>query len=118
MAEVIHIKLDYNEALQSKKDILNSEMGLLKIAKAIKNHKILRTEELKIKLRASRKLKDLKSNISKLQTTLPKVKIPEILEKEEDEENTKTKQKIEKRPYDASLEEQLQEIREKLMQLK
>ena len=118
MTEAIHIKLEYNEALQSKKDVLNSELGLLKIAKAMKKYQILRSDELKTKLRLHRKLKELKTNITKLQQVLPKVKIPEILEgKREKEEEKIIKPKIEKRAHDNSLELQLQEIQERLKQL-
>ena len=46
---LINVKLEYGEALQSKKDILTSEMNLLRIAKALKNYHILRTKELKSK---------------------------------------------------------------------
>lgn len=118
MTEVIHIKLEYNEALQSKKDILNTELGLLKIAKAIKKHQILRSDELKTKLRLHRKLKELKTNITKLQQVLPKIKIPKILEEKREEKEEKiTTQKIEKRAHDNSLELQLQEIQKRLRQL-
>ncbi len=118
MSEVIHVKLEYNEALQSKKDILNSEIGLLKIAKAIKKHQILRSDEFKIKLKLHRKLKELKTNIGKLQQSLPKIKIPEILEgKREFFEEHLVKPKVEKRAHDISLETQLQEIQERLKQL-
>ncbi|MCK5624476.1 hypothetical protein KAI04_01390 [Candidatus Pacearchaeota archaeon] len=118
MSEIIHVKLEYNEALQSKKDILSSEIGLLKVAKAIKKHQILRSDELKIKLRLHRKLKELKTNITKLQQVLPKVKIPEILEgKRESPEEQIIKPKIEKRAHDSGLESQLAEIQARLKEL-
>jgi len=118
MSEVIHVKLEYLEALQSKKDILGSELGLLKIAKAIKRYQILRSDELKIKLRLHRKLSELKTNIGRLQQVLPKVKIPDILEeKRESPEKKIVKTKIEERAHDSSLESQLQEIQERLKQL-
>jgi len=118
MTEVIHVKLEYNEALQSKKDILNSELGLLKIAKAIKKHQILRSDELKVKLRLHRKLKELKTNIGKLQQVLPKIKIPDILSggREPPEEHI-VKSKVEKRAHDSSLEAELQEIQARLKEL-
>jgi len=118
MTEVIHVKLEYDEALESKKDILNSELELLKIAKAIKKYQILRSDELKVKLRLHRKLKELKTNIGKLQQVLPKIKIPDILSggREPLEEHI-TKSRIEKRAHDSSLEAQLQEIQARLKEL-
>ena len=118
MSEVIHVKLEYNEALQSKKDILNSELGLLRIAKTIKKHQILRSDELKTKLRLHRRLKELKTNIGRLQQVLPKVKIPDILSGgRESSEEPITKSKVEKRAHDNSLEFQLQEIQDRLKEL-
>jgi len=118
MTEVIHVKLEYNEALQSKKDILNSELGLIQVAKAIKKHQILRLDELKVKLRLYRKLKELKTNIGKLQQVLPKIKIPDILSgRREFHEEHKTKSTVEKRARDNSLEFQLQEIQARLKEL-
>ena len=116
MSEVIHIKLEYDEALQSKKDILGSELGLLKISKAIKKHQILRSDEFQIKLKLHRKLRELNTNIGKLQQILPKIKIPEILE-EKREYPEDIMPKVEKRAHDISLESQLEDIQERLRQL-
>ena len=110
---LIHVKLEYGEALESKRDVLSSEMNLLRIAKTIKNYRILRTEELKTKSKLSRKLKEIITNIKKIQTTLPKLKIPEILNKDREIEEP-DKSKIKERQFDDSLESQLQEIQEKL----
>ncbi len=122
MTEVIHIKLEYPEALQAKKDVLGSELGLLRIAKAIKKHQVLRSDELKTKLRLHRKIRELKTSITKLQQVLPKVKITEILEEKEDKEEEEDekkaiKKKVKERSHDISLEVQLQEIQERLRQL-
>ena len=122
MTETIHIKLEYSEALQAKKDVLGSELGLLKIVKAMKNHQILRSEELKTKLRAHRKIRELKTTITKLQQILPRVRIPEILgEKEDkkikDEDKKELRKRVKEKAHDISLEVQLQEIQERLRQL-
>lgn len=116
---LIHIKLEYEEALQSKKDILSSEMGLLKIAKIIKRYHFLRTKELKNKLKLHKKIKETKSNIRKLQIILPKLKIPEILRKDDQEigEIENKKDETKEKQDDESLELQLQEIRDKLKSL-
>jgi len=110
---LIHVKLEYGEALQSKRDVLSSEMSLLRIAKTIKNYHILRTEELKTKSKLHRRLKEIITNVKKMQTTLPKLKIPEILKKDREIEEPK-KVQVKKKQYDDSLESQLQEIQDKL----
>lgn len=114
--ELIHIKLEYDEAIQSKKDVLSSEAGLLKVANAIKTYHLFRTEELKIKLRFLRKIRELKTSIGKLQQVLPKLKIPAILKKGEEIEET-PKLKREKKHYDDSLETQLREIQDRLKEI-
>jgi len=113
---LIHIKFEYEEALRSKRDILYSEMNLLKISKSIKNYSSFRLEELGIKLKLHRKIKEINSSIKKLQIIFPKVEIPEILRRE-NEIAEKSKVELEKKEgesYNQDLEYQLQEIHEKL----
>jgi len=110
---LIHVKLEYGEALQSKRDVLSAEMNLLRIAKTIKHYHILRTEELKIKSKLYRKIKDMIINMKKMQITLPTLKIPEILKKDRKIEEPK-KVQVKEKYYDESLESQLQEIQDKL----
>jgi hypothetical protein len=115
---LIHIKFGYEEALQSKRDILYSEMNLIKISRIIKNYHSLRLEELKIKLNLHNKIKEINTYIKNLQTFFPHLKFPEILKKDEDiEEVDNSKRKIKERPHDESIEFQLQEIQGKLKSL-
>lgn len=115
---LIHVKLGYEEAFQSKKDILYLEMDLLKISKTIKSYHILRSDELELKLKFHKKIREVNTNLRKLQTILPKLKIPEILKKDKDiEETSKLEegiQKPKKSQEDETLEFQLQEIQKKL----
>jgi len=128
---LIHIKLENREAIQSKKDILLLERDLLKIVQTIKNYKKLRTEELNIKLKSHRKIKELTTNVTRLQRILPKIEIPDILEEDETsksnemDENKETvkktlkiKAKEKTKKYDHSIESQLKEIQDKLSSLK
>lgn len=123
---VIHIKLDSNEARTSKRDILSTQLNLIKIEQTIGKFNVLRMQELMLKQQLHRKLKEVETLVSTIQTQLPKVQIPEILKKnhrikmkkeEEKEEiheshiSTSTK---EESPKEGSLEHQLQEIQEKL----
>ena len=107
---LIHVKFEYEEALQSKKEVLSSEMTLLKIVKIIKEYRSLRLEELKLKLKLHRRMKETITNMRKLQIILPKL---EMLKKDEDLEKV---DKIKKAQYDG-LEYQLQEIQDKLKSL-
>lgn len=115
---LIHVKLEYGEALESKREILSSEMNLLRIAKVIKRYRVLRSEELKIKTKMHRTLKEIVTALKKMQTSLPKLEIPEILKKDREEfeetENENEVPEIKEDKYDEGIESQLQEIKEKL----
>lgn len=112
---LIYVKLDYQEAIQSKKDVLLSEMGILKISKIIKRHHFFRLKESNLKLKLSKRIKEINMNIRKLQANLPKIKIPEILKK--DSEEIGNIEKTKEIQYDKSLELQLQQIQDKLNSL-
>jgi hypothetical protein len=120
----IHIRLEYEEAVQSKKDILSSEMNLLRIAKEIAKYKALRREELGMKIRLSKKIRETRTGLLKLQRALPKPELPEILQKhnkdikdvEPDEREDKIKKTREKQDSN-DIEYELQEIQDKLNML-
>ncbi len=111
----IHIKLGYGEAVQTKKDILSSQMTLLRIAKAIRGYGIYRSGELELKLLLHKEMKNLKMNLGKLQKVLPKPKIPDILKKEGWEKTEPKSKKI--KPPERDIEGQLQEIQKRLNEL-
>ena len=113
---LIHVKLEYEEALQSKKDILSSEMNLIKIMKVIRQYRFLRLKELKTKSKLHQRIKEVIANIKKTQTTLPKLKIPEILQKGKVIEAPKELE-IKETPHNKDLESQLRDIQEKLSSL-
>lgn len=110
---LIHVKIDYMEAVQSKKDLLASEGDFIRVLKIIKKYTLLRKEELNTRLRMQNKIKSLKINIGRLNEILPKVKIPSILKKNEKEKPVQIKQETK----DKDLESQLREIQERLRKL-
>ena len=130
---LIHVRLEANEALESKRDILALEMALIKVAQAIKRYKLLRSKELELKTQLHVKIKNTKADMRKLKTLLPTFKIPKILEEKEKKKHPKTssfpkntnvktkktistKTKKEKKPTD-NLEAQLKDIQNKLNKL-
>jgi hypothetical protein len=112
---LIHVKIDYEEAIQSKKDLLSLERYFIQLLKTIKEYSFLRKDELNTKLRLQKKMKDLKNNLGKLNETLPKIKIPEILKKDDLQEEVPSKTK--KGTINPDLEVQLREIQERLRRL-
>ena len=110
--KLIHVRLEYEDAIESKKDILSSEIDLLKIIQTIKKYRELRSEEFKLKIRLYRQIKTLLTEIRRLQKNLPKLEIPRILKGHEIKEIISKKEH-----YDGNIESQLREIQDKLNSL-
>jgi hypothetical protein len=108
----VYFKLDYNESLESKKDILYSEMSLLSLLKIIKKYNVWRSGELEAKTQLYKRIKELELAVKKIKTSLPFLKIPEKEKKEELKKEVKIIKKDEDLDYDLKL--QLQEIQNKL----
>ncbi|MBI2004211.1 hypothetical protein HYS72_01980 [Candidatus Pacearchaeota archaeon] len=109
---LIHVGLNREELINSKKEILSTEADLIRILQVIKKYQLLRTNELKLKTRLFKKLKETKAEIKKLEEILPKPKIPRILlgiENKKDEFKISSKKD--------NLESQLEEIQKKLREL-
>lgn len=118
---LIHIRLTHGEAVNSKRDILSTQMNLIKMLKVMRDFHKLRSEEFRTKAQIHKKLKELDLSVHKLELLLPKIKIPKILQQgtEEVKEEVKEKsvKKKEKDPHEKDLEKQLLEIQEKLKKL-
>jgi len=112
---LIHVKIDYMEAIQSKKDLLSSQGDLIRVLKTIQKYTLLRKAELSTRLKMQNKMKDLKVNLVKLNDLLPKLKIPNILKKKEIQEEKPLN--IKQETKDKDLESQLREIQERLRKL-
>ena len=108
----IHIKLEYEEAVISKKTILTSQMNLLRIAKTINIYRAYRTQELILKTQFYKKIKEARENITQMKRILPEPEIPEILQKEE-----RTEHKTNKKNVDRTIEEQLRDIQRRIEEL-
>jgi|SRR3990167_7966515 len=119
---VVHIMLDYKEALRAKRDILSSEMSSLGVAKRIGRYRFLRLEELKLKTRIYGKIKETKTNLRKLQALIPEPKIPRILKRvKKEEEEAKGENKVleagNKVHDEEDIESQLRDIQRRLEEL-
>jgi len=106
---LIHVRIDYTEALSGKKDILSSQVNLLNTLKSVKKFHILRKKEIQKKISIQKKFKEALASIRKLEKTLPR--IPD----EEKTEETKEK-KIEIKSTN-DIDSELQEIQERLKRL-
>ncbi len=111
----IHVRLKYQEAFQTKREILSLQMTLLKIAKTMKGYGFYRSQELELKSKLYKELKELKIFLGRLQKLLPKPKIPDILREEFGEKTRFSSKKT--KPVEKNLEAQLQEIQNRLNDL-
>ena len=107
--ETRHIKFNYDQALDAKKQLLSSEINLLHMIKALKAYKILRKMEFIKKNKLKTSLTSLKSKIKLIESGFPK---PEHKPK------TPTRIKGIKKQDKKNLQQELEEIREKLESLR
>ena len=106
----LHVRVEYEEAIESRKQFLESQLNILEILKRLKKYKLLRKRELILKTKLKQSFSSLHSEINQLQNHLPKSESEGKLRIKK----IKAKQETEK---DKNLESQLQEIREKLARL-
>ncbi len=112
---VVHIRLEYGEAIKAKRSILSSEKSSLMIEKMLGRYKSLRGAELDLKGKIYTRMKEARANIKKLQVLLPTPKIPRILKRVRTEEKHVTAVKPEYHSED--IESQLREIQKRLEEL-
>jgi hypothetical protein len=113
---LIHLRFNPSETITGKKDILMSEISLLKIGQNLSNYKKLRLEEIKRKEKIQAKIKLIKKDLAKLHRALPKIKIPKILEKENPKIEKKGIKEDTVKKY-GTVEDQLKEIQARLKSL-
>ncbi|MBU0958836.1 MAG: hypothetical protein KKB31_02705 [Nanoarchaeota archaeon] len=128
---LIHVKLDYDEARRSRIDLLSTQAALIRIAQAAKKYKELRSKEFELKIRLEKNLGELRTNLRLMKTFLPTPVLPKILEEKEKKEpvihhmkvrpkeKKKKLPKLEKKeePKRDSLDSQLKDIQEQLARL-
>ncbi len=115
---LIYIKLEQGEAIQRKREILSSEVELLKTISSMKRYQLLRSQELALKISLYKNIKIVLTNIRKLEKILPKMKIPAILRHHEEKEAPIIKTPVkEKKIHTNDIEAQLKEIQDRLKEL-
>jgi len=109
--EPVHVKLDFEEAVNSKGLTLSSEINLLNIMKNLKNFKKLRKIELAQKNKVRILLKKVSSEAKAIKDTLPKTKSSEGEKKD-------VKVQLIKHAKGEKLETELKTIKSRLERLK
>ncbi len=102
------------DALYSKKELISSEITLLKISKAIEKYNLYRQTELALKIKMFRKIQEVKEDIEAIKQHFPKPKVPKEHEEEVKEVIPVIKEIKLKEDASVSLEKQLEEIQARL----
>jgi len=110
---LIYSKINYEDAYSAKKDILGAQIELLNMIRTIEEYKLLRKQELMLKLKLKSDLRKTKENITNLIEKSPKTKnINESIAE------NKESSKIKKKPKElANVESELEDIQKKLKRM-
>lgn len=122
MVSNIHIRIDYSDAIDLKRDTLLLEKSLLEAVQHIKEYNSLRKKEFTLKNQVKRDLNELKTSIIQLDSLLPKEDLIEIEKVQKQNKLVKTikKERAKSIPIEDKrddLEYQLSEIKNKLSKL-
>lgn len=114
----IYIKLDYDEAVQSQRGLLYSELNSLRIIQKIERYKAIRMEELALKTKFYSKMKEAKLNMKRIQELIPVPTIPRILKRIAHIQLAEKKQEKEKKGNnEEDVESDLRQIQRRLEDL-
>lgn len=115
--ELLHVRFERGEAIQSQRDFLSSQMFLLKMAGIMEDYNALRDREFKTKSALRTKTKDLKLAIGRLHKILPSPEIPDSIKREKKKEDKVEYEPKKRTNYTPDVEEQLREIERRLHRL-
>ena len=107
-SNVVHVRIDKEKALYSKKQILASEISILKFVKGVGAYLGYRKRELELREELKKESRKLNDMITKFLASLPKY---------HEREKTKIKDDLESINKRESLELDLDQIKKKLYQL-
>lgn len=86
-APFIHIRLENDEAVRMKKDLLYLEISVVRALQIINRYKKLREKNYEYKKLLKEKIKQTHSDLNKLKKTLPKIDKTSLVEKIEKKYN-------------------------------
>ncbi len=101
-----HVKIEYEEMLFGKKEILSTQINLINATNHIRNYKVLRKKELSEKTKLKSQLASLRSKVASLNSHLP-----------ENNQLPKKRTNFVKKENIKDFQHELDEIKEKLERL-
>lgn len=109
-ASPVYFGLGYTESLEAKKNLLASEMSFLNMIKFVRRYGLLRKEELEIKVKIYKSVRELEVLLKRTKASFPFIKIPERAKRE----TLKKEKGVIRKDIDADLENELRKIQERL----
>lgn len=106
MTSPIYSKIEYEEARNSRKNLLESQAGLLRSLQHLENYRNLRKKEFMLKIKLKKNMKEIKDNIKEILKNAPKTEGTKPHKKKEEETKTVL-----------SIESELSDIQDKLREL-
>ena len=111
---LIHIKLDHDEIINSRKKILGSEVQVINIMRSIEEYKELRMTELRLKTKLKTEVSIIKKDIAFIINKMPQLdETPQEIEVKDIMPLKRGRKK-----KNDHIETQLKEIQKKLSKLK
>lgn len=118
--KLVYVKLESDEAVESKKDFLNSRLLLIELVKILSAYELTRKLKENIEKRLLLKIKSFNSNIGKINNSFPKIVVPKKFIKKRNEINKKEKSEtneLKVQEVGLNLEEELRELQKKIKEL-
>jgi len=110
-----YTKLSFQEAIYGKRSLLQIQLELLTIVKRIKEYRSLRNDEFALKIALKNKVDETLMAVQNLEKLLPKVKVPNMPQREEHEEKESLGPSFQR---ELSIDQELERIKAKLALLK
>ena len=110
-----HVLLKSDEKSYGEKQLLNSQLEILKALKRFDAYKTLRSEELMLKIALKNKINDAMKSLDLLDKLLPK---PTIKQEKAHKKKHYSKTERHQQSHSNSLEKEAREIKEKLARLR
>ncbi len=116
--KLIHLKIDYLDSLETKKDVLTLQKDLIGLAGQIERFNSVRISEINSKIKLGIAMRKTVDSLKKLKGILPDPKVPKILIKENAEKPAKKEKKLDMKMQkirdERDIESQLRDIQNKL----
>ncbi len=115
-----YVRLETEEAMVAKRDVLSLQMELLQILFKISAYKKLRKQEVRDRIELKKKLREMKLGMGSLLELIPEIEKPKIKFRKKSSEERGVRE-VKKKEKEATLkknvDEQLAEIKERLQRL-